>query len=174
MIRAGTQPARPETNQPPCRELPSRPQPDPNASVLPLFTSAQPALCLSPSLSNIASMRHRHRRPTARLPLAPHHRADLSGPPARQPPRPYLSIAQLLPPSRRHGPHLRPVLLSSRYARLQSEPPWGHEPLHGIINGCAPRVKRCVLKYSMPSRQDLNDLDRCPALVMGLVVSRSR
>jgi len=105
------------------------------------------ALCLSTNATDIASLHHRHRCPapahtyTAYPPI---HLADLSRPPARQPSRPDLPIPQLLAPRRRHRPHLRPVLLSSRHARLQSEPPWGHEPLHGIINGCAPRVKRCV------------------------------
>ena len=50
--------------------------------------------------------------------------------------------------------------------------PWEKELLHRIINGLALPVKRYVLKYgSALAVQDLNDSDRYPALVMGLVVA---
>ena len=109
------------------------------------------ALRLSTNATDIASMHHRHRRPPpvqSFTPYPPIHLADLSRPAARQPSRPGLPIPQLLPPRRRHRPHLRPVLLSSRDARFQSEPPWGQEPLHRISNSLAPPVKRYVLKCS--------------------------
>jgi hypothetical protein len=44
-------------------------------------------------------------------------------------------------------------------------------PQRSIINGLALPVKRYVLNTAVPSRQDLHDSDRYPALVMGLVVS---
>ena len=72
---------------------------------------------------------HRHRRPPPAQSFTsypPSRRADLSRTAARQPSCPGLPIPQLFPPCRGHRPHLRPVLLSSRHARFQSEPPWGH------------------------------------------------
>jgi hypothetical protein len=104
---------------------------------------------------------HRHRGPPPNHTFTPYSPIHLSRPPARQPSHTGLSIPQLLPPRRRHTctgaalrrkrrcrPDLRPVLLSSHHARFQSEPPWGQEPLHRIINGLAPPVKRYVRKYS--------------------------
>ena len=93
------------------------------------MTSTQQVLYRNTNATNIASMRHRHRRPPPAHTLTsypPIHVADLSSPPARQPSRPGLPIPQLPPPRRRQRPHLRPVLLSSHDARFQSEPTWKH------------------------------------------------
>lgn len=82
------------------------------------------------TLHTIATAAHPWLTPS--LPTPPIHLTDLSRPPTWQPSRPGRPIAQLLAPGRRHTcpgpntlrrcrPYLRPVRLSSRHARLQSE-----------------------------------------------------
>ena len=41
-----------------------------------------------------------------------------------------------------------PLITAPSGAGDKFVPPWGQEPLHRIINGLAPPVKRYVLKYS--------------------------
>jgi hypothetical protein len=79
-------------------------------------------------MPNRKESHHRHRRPPSPhtfTPYPPIYQTDLSRPRGN---RPGLPIPQLLAPRRRRGPHLRPVLLSSRHARLQSEPPGNWNP----------------------------------------------
>ena len=102
---------------------------DPDTSAHTFITSTQQAPGRNTNATSITSMHHRHRRPPPVqrfTPYPPIHVADLSCPAARQPSHPGFPIPQLLAPRRRQRPYLRPVLLSSRYARFQSEPPWGY------------------------------------------------
>ena len=108
---------------------------DPDTSAHTFIASTKQALGRNTNATSITSMHHRHRRPPpvqSFTPYPPIHLTDLSRPAARQPSHPGLPIPQLFPPRRRHRPHLRPVLLSSRHARFQSEPPWGHS--YGYVN----------------------------------------
>ena len=83
-----------------------------------------------------------------------------------------IPLAQLLAPRRRQRPGPLPAPRPG-CTRLQTEPPWGQEPLHGGVSSTAVHRESSGTSSSaaVPSRQDLNDVDRCPALVMGLLVS---
>ena len=114
----------------------------------PFITSTQQALCLHHQLdqhpSTIAIADHPRLTPS---PPTPNPRGRPEPPDRPATSSASLSIPQLLPPRRRHRPDPG-QLTGLGDTRFQSEPPWGQEPMHRIINGLAPPVKRYVLKYS--------------------------
>ena len=114
---------------------------DPDTSVRTQSLLQRSPLCLNINAATISSICRYYPCPRPAFTPYPTHSPT---PPASSASVP---LAQLLAPRRRQRPGPLPARRPG-CTRLQTEPPWGQEPLHRIINGLAPPVKRYVLKYS--------------------------
>jgi hypothetical protein len=139
----------------------------------PFTASTRQILCRDINATNMASMHHRHRRlPPSHTftPYPPIHMADLSRPRGNLP-----VPASPSPNCSRHAAAI--ALASGQYCCppvmlvFSLNPLGGANPCTASSTAVHRESSGTFSSTAVPSRQDLNDSDRYPALATGLVVS---